>query len=295
MYNNFRNSKKFDKLNNKFILNINEKSLEKNEEYDLISKWQNHQDKRSLNRLLGAYKKLVVSFSRKYLSYGLSQEDLIQEGMMGLIYAINKFKISKGFRLSTYSVWWIKAMMQNYILKNWSIVKNGSTASQKTLFFNFNKIKKMINFDSLQHMGIGEVEKVAKILNLKPLDVQNLENRLRTGDESLNKNVYDNNDKVELLSLLQDDSPTLDVQFQNKNDNKLKQKWIAEAMDLLTKREKFIINKRKLTDQPITLDIIGSQLNISKERVRQIEVSALNKLKKNILNISKESVSFFIN
>ena len=222
MYNNFRNSKKFDKLNNKFILNINEKSIEKNEEYDLISKWQNHQDKRSLNRLLGAYKKLVVSFSRKYLSYGLSQEDLIQEGMMGLIYAINKFKISKGFRLSTYSVWWIKAMMQNYILKNWSIVKNGSTASQKTLFFNFNKIKKMINFDSLQHMGIGEVEKVAKILNLKPLDVQNLENRLRTGDESLNKNVYDNNDKVELLSLLQDDSPTLDVQFQNKNDNKLK-------------------------------------------------------------------------
>ena len=141
-----------------------EKLLTKDEEYKLISNWQKNKNNKSLDKLIKAYKKLVVSFSKKYFSYGLPQEDLIQEGMMGLMYGIEKFDISRGFRLSTYANWWIKAMMQDYILKNWSIVKSGSTASQKILFFSFNKVKKLINFDSLNTMDIEQVEKISKTL-----------------------------------------------------------------------------------------------------------------------------------
>ena len=295
MYDNFKKTKNFNKLTRTYKVSKNEKSLEKKEEYELIYKWQNYGDKKSLNRLLGAYKKLVVSFSKRYLGYGLPQEDLINEGMLGLINAINKFEISKGFRLSTYSMWWIKAMMQDYVMKNWSIVKNGNTAAQKALFFNFNKIKKLINHDSSQYMGIDEVKKISEILNIKTLDIENLESRLRGGDKSLNQKVYQDNDKVELISLLKDESPNLDAQFEKKNDNKLKQKWIYEAINHLNKREKFIISERKLNDKPQTLDKIGRELKISKERVRQIEANSLKKLKKIILEISEEPKNFFIN
>ena len=142
-------------MKNKYKFKVKEKLLEKEEEYNLISSWQNTKNNKALNKLLKSYKKLVVSISKKFISYGLPQEDLIQEGTMGLMYAIEKFDISKGFRLSTYSHWWIRAMIQDYIIKNWSIVKNGSTASQKILFFSFNKIKKLINFDSLKTMDIN--------------------------------------------------------------------------------------------------------------------------------------------
>ena len=297
MYNNFNSFSPRKIKNAKYVYNqsVNEKSLEKKEEYELIYNWQQFKNKKSLNRLLGAYKKLVVSFAKKYLSYGLPQEDLIQEGMMGLMYAIERFDISRGFRLSTYAHWWIKAMIHDFILKNWSIVKNGSTASQRILFFSFNKIKNLINLNSLNTLGRDEVSKIAKILNIKPIYIENLQYRLKLGDKSLNKTINESNDSVELISLLEDKSPTQDIIFQNNNDRGLKQKWIFEAMTRLNERERFIINKRKFTDKPETLDQIGKELKISKERVRQIEVDSLSKLKKNILEISKESKEFFIN
>ncbi len=273
----------------------NEKLLDKQEEYNLIKNWTNKKDLKSLNKILNAYKRLVVSFAKKFSSYGLPQEDLIQEGTMGLMYAIEKFDTSKGFRLSTYSHWWIRAMMQDYIIKNWSIVKHGSTASQKILFFSFNKIKKLINFDSLKTMDISDVEKVSKMLNIKALDVEHLVSRLKMGDQSLNKTIVENDSKVELINLLQDETDSQHVVLEKENDDKLKQKWILAAIDKLNKREKFIINSRKLVQKPKTLDEIGKELKISKERVRQIEVVSLKKLKKNILEISKEQKDFFIN
>ena len=154
--------------------NKNVKLLDKEEEYKLIKNWQNNKNIKALNKLLSAYKRLVVSFSKKFSSFGLPQEDLIQEGTMGLMYAIEKFDISKGFRLSTYSHWWIRAMMQDYIIKNWSIVKSSTTASQKILFFSFNKIKKLINFDSLKTMDIEQVKKISKMLNIKPIDEESI-------------------------------------------------------------------------------------------------------------------------
>ena len=272
-----------------------EKLLTKDEEYKLISNWQKNKNNKSLDKLIKAYKKLVVSFAKKYFSYGLPQEDLIQEGMMGLMYGIEKFDISRGFRLSTYANWWIKAMMQDYILKNWSIVKSGSTASQKILFFSFNKVKKLINFDSLNTMDIEQVEKISKTLKMKTLDIENLQTRLKMGDQSLNKTITEDNDSVELISLLKDDSPTQDDIFQNLNDTQLKQKWIFQSINALNEREQFIINSRQLNEKPKTLDEIGKQLKISKERVRQIESSSLKKLRKNILEISNEPKDFFVN
>ena len=215
--------------------------------------------------------------------------------MMGLMYGIEKFDISRGFRLSTYANWWIKAMMQDYILKNWSIVKSGSTASQKILFFSFNKVKKLINFDSLNTMDIEQVEKISKNLKMKTLDIENLQTRLKMGDQSLNKTITEDNASVELISLLKDDSPTQDDIFQNLNDTQLKQKWIFQSINALNEREQFIINSRQLNEQPKTLDEIGKQLKISKERVRQIESSSLKKLRKNILEISNEPKDFFVN
>lgn len=272
-----------------------EKLLTKDEEYKLISNWQKNKNNKSLDKLIKAYKKLVVSFAKKYFSYGLPQEDLIQEGMMGLMYGIEKFDISRGFRLSTYANWWIKAMMQDYILKNWSIVKSGSTASQKILFFSFNKVKKLINFDSLNTMDIEQVEKISKTLKMKTLDIENLQTRLKMGDQSLNKTIAEDNASVELISLLKDDSPTQDDIFQNLNDTQLKQKWIFQSINALNEREQFIINSRQLNEKPKTLDEIGKQLKISKERVRQIESSSLKKLRKNILEISNEPKDFFVN
>tara|TARA_B100001540_G_scaffold42107_1_gene37463 strand:+ start:122 stop:964 length:843 start_codon:yes stop_codon:yes gene_type:complete len=272
-----------------------EKLLTKDEEYKLISNWQKNKNNKSLDKLIKAYKKLVVSFAKKYFSYGLPQEDLIQEGMMGLMYGIEKFDISRGFRLSTYANWWIKAMMQDYILKNWSIVKSGSTASQKILFFSFNKVKKLINFDSLNTMDIEQVEKISKTLKMKTLDIENLQTRLKMGDQSLNKTITEDNASVELISLLKDSSPTQDDIFQNLNDTQLKQKWIFQSINALNEREQFIINSRQLNEKPKTLDEIGKQLKISKERVRQIESSSLKKLRKNILEISNEPKDFFVN
>ena len=272
-----------------------EKLLTKDEEYKLISNWQKNKNNKSLDKLIKAYKKLVVSFAKKYFSYGLPQEDLIQEGMMGLMYGIEKFDISRGFRLSTYANWWIKAMMQDYILKNWSIVKSGSTASQKILFFSFNKVKKLINFDSLNTMDIEQVEKISKTLKMKTLDIENLQTRLKMGDQSLNKTISEDNASVELISLLKDSSPTQDDIFQNLNDTQLKQKWIFQSINALNEREQFIINSRQLNEKPKTLDEIGKQLKISKERVRQIESSSLKKLRKNILEISNEPKDFFVN
>ena len=288
------NLKKFNNSVNRSLLYKNNESLSKEVEYQLISNWQKNKDEKSLNKLLAAYQKLVNSILRKYLSYGISQEDLFQEGMIGLVYAIDKFDVSRGFRLSTYSRWWIKAVIQNYILKNWSVVKTGSTASQKTLFFGFNKLKKQINFNSLNFMGEEELKKISSILGMKSFEIQNMESRLTMGDQSLNQKISED-DQGDLMSLLEDDSLTPDIIAEKNNDNKLKKKWLDEAINKLNDREKIIIFSRKKNDNAETLHEIGKKLNISKERVRQIEVGALKKLKKIILQTSNESEEFFLN
>ena len=269
------------------------KILDKKEEYYHIENWRNKRNSESLKVILNSYLRLAVSFAKKYKSYGLPLDDLIHEGVLGIMHALEKFDISKGFRLSTYASWWIRASIQDYILKNWSVVKTGSTASQKALFFNLRKIKKQISNVSSDYMGQKEIDKVSAMLNVKNFEVQNMESRLSGGDVFLNQKI-DNDSENDLMSLLEDDRANPEESFQDFNDGKIKKNYIEKAILTLNERERTIIKLRKLREKSITLDELGQMLKISKERVRQIETKALEKLKIIILKISQQNKEFFI-
>jgi len=269
------------------------KVLEKQEEFDLIERWRKNKDQKALQKILDAYLRLAVSIARKYKNYGISMDDLIHEGILGIMHALEKFDVSKEFRLFTYSSWWIRASIQDYILKNWSVVRTGSTASQKQLFFNLRKIKQQILDVSRDYMGQTELNHVSKMLNIKPIEIQNMESRLTGGDVHLNQSIGDE-DGQDLMSLLPDNSPNPQETTETFYDTKEKNNWLNNAIDTLTDREKIIIQARKLKDKSITLDELGQKLKISKERVRQIETKALSKLKKSILEISQQQKEFFV-
>ncbi len=269
------------------------KMLDKEEEFYHIENWRNKRKSESLKVILNSYLRLAVSYARKYKSYGLPLDDLIHEGVLGIMHALEKFDISKDFRLSTYASWWIRASIQDYILKNWSVVKTGSTASQKALFFNLRKIKQQISDVSSDYMGQKEIDQVSEMLNVKNFEVQNMESRLSGGDVFLNQKI-DNDSENDLMSLLEDDRANPEESFQDFNDGKFKKKYIDEAILTLNERERTIIKLRKLREKSITLDELGQMLKISKERVRQIETKALEKLKVMILKISQQNKEFFI-
>tara|TARA_B100000900_G_scaffold406027_1_gene416454 strand:+ start:219 stop:1043 length:825 start_codon:yes stop_codon:yes gene_type:complete len=267
--------------------------LEKEEEFKLINDWRDNRTPKSLQKILSSYLRLAVSYARKYSSYGLPIDDLIHEGVLGIMHALDKFDTSKDFRLSTYASWWIRASIQDYILKNWSVVRTGSTASQKALFFNLKKIKQQINDVSREFMGQDEINKVSSMLNVKSLEVQNMESRLTGGDLHLNQKV-DNDTENDLMSLLADERQNPEESFEDYNDKKIKKDFIHKAINTLNEREKTIIQLRKFKEKSITLDELGKTLKISKERVRQIETKALEKLKKSLLEISQQNKEFFI-
>ena len=267
--------------------------LEKEDEFYLINDWRDNKNPKSLQKILNSYLRLAVSYARKFSSYGLSVDDLIHEGVLGIMHALEKFDTSKDFRLSTYASWWIRASIQDYILKNWSVVRTGSTASQKALFFNLKKIKQQINDVSRDYMGQNEINKVSQMLNVKSLEVQNMESRLTGGDLHLNQKV-DNESENDLISLLADDRKNPEEVFEDFKDHKVKKDYINAAINTLNDREKTIIHMRKFKEKSITLDELGQTLKISKERVRQIETKALEKLRLALLEISQQDKEFFI-
>ena len=269
------------------------KILEKNEEFFLINDWRDNKNPKSLQKILDSYLRLAVSYARKYSSYGLSIDDLIHEGVLGIMHALDKFDTSKDFRLSTYASWWIRASIQDYILKNWSVVRTGSTASQKALFFNLKKIKQQINDISRDYMGQDEIDKVSNMLKVKSFEVQNMESRLTGGDLHLNQKV-DSEAENDLMSLLPDDRKNPEEVIESIKDSNVKKDYINSAIETLNEREKTIIKLRKFQEKSITLDELGKKLKISKERVRQIETKALEKLKKTILEISQQDKEFFV-
>ncbi len=279
--------------NNLIELSKKASILEKDEEFKLINDWRDNKTPRSLQKILNSYLRLAVSYARKYSSYGLPIDDLIHEGVLGIMHALEKFDTSKDFRLSTYASWWIRASIQDYILKNWSVVRTGSTASQKALFFNLKKIKQQINDVSREFMGQDEINKVSNMLKVKSIEVQNMESRLTGGDLHLNQKV-DNETENDLMSLLADDRQNPEESFEEFNDKNIKKDFINKAIDTLNEREKTIIRLRKFRERSITLDELGQKLKISKERVRQIETKALEKLKKSLLDISQQNKEFFV-
>ena len=286
-------SKNFLFSNNLIELSKKASILEKEEEFELINDWRDNKTPRSLQKILNSYLRLAVSYARKYSSYGLPIDDLIHEGVLGIMHALEKFDTSKDFRLSTYASWWIRASIQDYILKNWSVVRTGSTASQKALFFNLKKIKQQINDVSREFMGQNEINKVSNMLNVKSIDIQNMESRLTGGDLHLNQKV-DNESENDLMSLLADERQNPEETFEEFNDKNIKKDFINKAIDTLNEREKTIIRLRKFREKSITLDELGQKLKISKERVRQIETKALEKLKRSLLEISNQNKEFFI-
>ena len=269
------------------------KILEKQEEFYHIEQWRENRKSKSLQIILNSYLRLAVSYARKYKSYGLPLDDLIHEGVLGIMHALEKFDISKDFRLSTYASWWIRASIQDYILKNWSVVKTGSTASQKALFFNLRKIKHQISDVSSEYMGQNEINKVSEMLNVKTLEVQNMESRLSGGDVYLNQKIDDESEN-DFMNMLNDDRPNPEEFVEEFNDGKLKKLFIEKAILTLNERERTIIKLRKLREKSVTLDELGQILKISKERVRQIETKALQKLKNSILEISQQNKEFFV-
>ena len=286
-------AKNFIFSNNLIELSKKAAILEKDEEFYLINDWRDNKTPKSLQKILNSYLRLAVSYARKYSSYGLPIDDLIHEGVLGIMHALEKFDTSKDFRLSTYASWWIRASIQDYILKNWSVVRTGSTASQKALFFNLKKIKQQINDVSREFMGQEELNKVSNMLNVKSIEVQNMESRLTGGDLHLNQKV-DNETENDLMSLLADERQNPEETYEDFNDKNIKKDFINQAIDTLNEREKTIIRLRKFRERSITLDELGQKLKISKERVRQIETKALDKLKKALLDISQQNKEFFI-
>jgi RNA polymerase sigma-32 factor len=260
--------------------------LTKEEEKELAENWAFRGDKKSMHKIIRAYSKLVIAYAMKYKNYGLSITDLVQEGHIGLMQAIAKFEPQRDIRFSTYAGWWIRSSIQDYVLKNWSIVRTGTTASQKSLFFSLRKLKlELMHYEKdqnkLRHM-------VAKKLKVKPSDVENMENRFAGADKSLNSKVSEKYDQ-EIGNFIVDDKCLDEIDLVDRIDLVRKRSWFKKAMRELGVRESQIIALRHLSDDPLTLEKLGEILKISKERVRQIESRAIKKLKIMVKQISSQT------
>ena len=267
--------------------------LEREEEYALTCAWYYEKDDKALAKLVSSYGKLVVGTASRFRHYGLSFNDLLQEGNLGLIHAAQRFDPEREVRFATYAKWWIRAFIQDYVLRNWSIVRTGSTTSQKMLFFNLKRLKSQLSHLSTDIMSYEQHEEIANILHVSLNDVAEMEQRLLHHDFSLSMTAL--NSDEEWVSLLKDERMNPEEENSKMQDEEVRHKWIDQAMEVLNPREVYIILKRRLQDPQETLETIGKTLGITKERVRQLEVRALRKMKHyfiNCANEAKQSICF---
>ncbi len=282
------------KANRTFIRHaMNEKLLGREEEQDLARRWRDHQDQRALHILINAYTRLVVAAATKFRHYGLPVSDLIQEGNIGLLQAANRFEPDRDIRFSTYAAWWIKAAMQDYVLRNWSIVRTGTTAAQKSLFFNLRRLRAKIK-DIQTEKGLTSEgrEKISKLLGVTVREVEDMEGRMNGGDQSLNITLSDDSED-EVQNFLADHRPNPEEIVIGMKDAQSRSKWLAQALGTLTDREQRIIRERHLNYESVTLEDLGKELGVSKERVRQIEARAMEKLKDTLVHTMKTPQDFF--
>lgn len=257
--------------------------LQREEEHDLAIAWHDHHDEKALHQLVQAYTRLVVSTAVRFRHYGIALSDLIQEGNLGLMYAAERFDPERDVRFSTYAKWWIRSYIQEYILRNWSIVRTGSTSVQKQLFFNLRRLKARMSKVSTDQMTLEERSYIAQTLHVPLHEVEDMENRLSTHDLSLSQpmNEESSDDWGDMLA---DQNPDPEVAATVSLDGGARRLWIQGAMHILNPRERMIITARRLTDHPPTLEDIGKELKISKERVRQLEVRAIRKMRYHLLH-----------
>ena len=255
------------------------------EEFMLAKRYKEHGDSDAAHKLVTSHLRLVAKIAMGYRGYGLPVTDLISEGNVGIMQAVKKFDPEKGFRLATYAMWWIRAQIQEYVLHSWSLVKIGTTAAQKKLFFNLRKLKNQLTSIDSGNLSPENVREIATRLDVKEAEVIDMNNRLYGGDQSLNVKVS-NEAETEWQDMLVDKNEIQDEILEKKNEMSYRKKIFKKALEVLNEREKEILTLRKLRDKPLKLEELSAKFNISRERVRQIEVKALEKLQKQVSNIS---------
>ncbi|MEZ5673689.1 RNA polymerase, sigma 32 subunit, RpoH [Thalassovita litoralis] len=266
--------------------------LDAETELKLAYAWRDQRDEAALHRLITAYMRLAISMAAKYKRYGAPMNDLIQEAGLGLMKAADKFDPDRGVRFSTYAVWWIKASIQDYVMRNWSMVRTGSTSSQKSLFFNLRRVQARLEREA---MARGEEldrhqmrHKISTEIGVPLHDVEMMEGRLSGSDFSLNATQSSEDEGREWIDTLEDDGAQSSEIVEERHDRQTLRDWLVEAIGALNPREQFIIRERKLRDPARTLESLGQELNLSKERVRQLEAAAFAKMRKQLENRSEE-------
>jgi len=266
---------------------MQEPLLEKEHEMELALRWRENHDEKALHEMIRSYTRLVVAAAAKFRNYGLPMGDLIQEGNLGLMQAASKFEPERGFRFSTYAAWWVRASIQDYVLRNWSIVRTGTTSAQKSLFFNLRRLRSRIEGASTEHGLTTEGrEKISKLLGVSSQEVQDMEGRMAGADQSLNATIgLDGEDDYQ--SLLADDRPNPEEVVIGIKDSQTRSQWLESALKKLSEREQRIIKERHLRHETVTLEDLGKKLGVSKERVRQLESRAMEKLKDHLMSRSQ--------
>lgn len=254
--------------------------LDAETELELAIAWRDHRDERALHRLINAYMRLAISMASKFRRYGVPMNDLVQEAGLGLMKAADKFDPDRGVRFSTYAVWWIKASIQDHVMRNWSLVRTGSTSAQKSLFFNLKRVEAQIMRESGESLDAFQVtEKIASEIGVSVRDVEMMQGRLSGGDYSLNAQQSGDEDGREWIDTLEDDSVAGAERVEEERDSAVLKGWLDEALECLNDRERLIVKQRRLSENSRTLEMIGKDLGISKERVRQLEAAALSKMR----------------
>jgi RNA polymerase sigma-32 factor len=255
--------------------------LEQGEEYMLAKRWREHEDPEAAHRLVTSHLRLVAKIAMGYRGYGLPLSELISEGNVGMMQAVKRFDPDRGFRLATYAMWWIRASIQEYILHSWSLVKIGTTAAQKKLFFNLRRLKGQIHAIEEGDLTPEHVAKIAKELDVPEGDVISMNRRMMAPDHSLNAPLRADGEG-EWQDWLVDDSASQETSLSDRQEIGLRRDLLRNAMSHLTERERDILTERRLKDVPTTLEDLSAKYGISRERVRQIEVRAFEKLQKAI-------------
>ena len=256
------------------------------EEYMLAKRYKEHGDTKAAHKLVTSHLRLVAKIAMGYRGYGLPVTDLISEGNVGIMQAVKKFDPERGFRLATYAMWWIRAQIQEYVLHSWSLVKIGTTAAQKKLFFNLRKLKNQLSSIDTGNLSPENAREIASRLNVKEAEVLYMDNRLFSGDQSLNVQIAEEGD-TEWQDMLVDSNDTQDNILANSNELSFRKKIFEQALEVLNDREKEIITLRKLKDKPVKLEELSKKFNISRERARQIEEKAFEKLQKQVSVITQ--------
>ena len=252
--------------------------LSADDEYTLAKDWKSTGNVEAAHKLVTSHLRLVAKIAMGYRGYGLPVSELIAEGNLGMMHAVKKFEPEKGFRLSTYARWWIKASIQEYVLRSWSLVKIGTTAAQKKLFFNLRRIKGEIQAYEQGDLEPEQVTEIAEQLDVSEVEVVNMNRRIAGGDHSLNAPISGEADHSQWQDWLEDDSETQEVQFAEAEEYHIRRQLMLKAMEGLNEREVAIIQARRLADTPETLEELSKKFSVSRERIRQIETRAFEKL-----------------